>query len=314
MKHDVTTIVIKHITELYQILDKYNVFDKSSLVLTAENDLVFQKAVLMTVGYIGELSKKLDENIKKSAPELNWRRLSVSRNIIFHDYDIVDMEIISSVIFKDILSLMTLLSGETNGLKEFYNATAHEWADKWYSDETMLPLIKKFIDLFNTKPCILDAGCGAGYESMRLANLGADVTGIDISEKCIEIARLRNPDCCFELMDCKKLDKNLGLFNGIACIALIVHIQDCDLKLIFDNFKEVIKSEGFLFVAFAEGDGFDEKRSYVEINGEKYNRAFYLHKITRIIEIAKESGFKYSDEWFLDKPNSEWRYLIFQAI
>lgn len=110
MRYDAAAVLEKHIAELYQILDKYNVSDKSTLVLTAETDLVFQKAVLMTVGYIGELSKKMDDNLKISAPDVNWRRLGTSRNIIFHDYDIVDMEIIASVIFSDIAALRRLLS------------------------------------------------------------------------------------------------------------------------------------------------------------------------------------------------------------
>ena len=110
MKHDVTVILTKHVKELYQILDKYNISDKSSLLLTTESDLVLQKAVLMSVGYIGELSKKLDDNIKQSNSNINWRRLGTSRNIIFHEYDIVDMEIIASVIFKDISALKEVLS------------------------------------------------------------------------------------------------------------------------------------------------------------------------------------------------------------
>lgn len=105
MKNDVTSVLIKHINELYQILNRYNISDKLNFVSEAETDLVFQKAILMSVGYIGELSKKLNDDIKNFNPAVNWRRLSTSRNIIFHDYDIVDMEIISSVVFKDIAAL-----------------------------------------------------------------------------------------------------------------------------------------------------------------------------------------------------------------
>ncbi|MEC4868651.1 MAG: class I SAM-dependent methyltransferase, partial [Jaaginema sp. PMC 1078.18] len=40
---------------------------------------------------------------------------------------------------------------------------------------------------------ILDAGCGSGYKSLVLAcaNPGAKIVGIDLSEKSIELARLR---------------------------------------------------------------------------------------------------------------------------
>ena len=122
MRNDVVTVIKKHINELYQILDKYNISDKLNFISAAETDLVFQRAVLMSVGYIGELSKKLSDNIQNSAPNVNWRRLSRSRNIIFHDYDIADMEVISSVVFKDIaglrLSLMQITKADKSDLKE----------------------------------------------------------------------------------------------------------------------------------------------------------------------------------------------------
>lgn len=118
MKHDVKIVLIKHIKELFEILDRYRVSDKSSLISIAGTDLVFQKAVLMSVGYIGELSKKLDDNIKTFNPNINWRRLSTSRNIIFHDYDIVDMEIISNVIFKDISALRLIKEVDGIDLKQ----------------------------------------------------------------------------------------------------------------------------------------------------------------------------------------------------
>jgi 2-polyprenyl-3-methyl-5-hydroxy-6-metoxy-1,4-benzoquinol methylase len=202
---------------------------------------------------------------------------------------------------------------EVKGVKEFYDATAHDWADKWYSNETILPLLQKFINLFNNKPRVLDAGCGAGYESMRLSNLGADVVGIDISEESIRIACSKNPTCHFEVFDCKQIDASIGYFNGIVAIALLVHIEDSDLHIVFDNFKKVLKPNGFLFIAFVEGDGFSEKRSYVEVNGEKYNRAFYLHQISRMNELANNSGFKYFNEWFLSESISQWKYLVYQS-
>ena len=199
------------------------------------------------------------------------------------------------------------------GIKEFYDATASEWAEKWYADETVLPLLKKFVALFQGKPRMLDAGCGAGYESMRLARLGAEVVGVDISEESIGIARARNADCRFELMDCRQLDRALGEFDGVASIALIVHIEDSELPSVFDGFKEVMRPAGFLFVAFVEGDGFSEARSYVEINGEAYNRAFYLHPKSRVAEIAKAAGFDFYEEWFLEKPIGQWKYLVFKV-
>jgi len=203
---------------------------------------------------------------------------------------------------------------DIKGIKEYCDATANEWAEKWYGNETMLPLLQKFVDLYAVRPRILDAGCGAGYESMRLFNLGADVVGVDISEESIKIARSRNPKCLFEVMDCKKWDRDLGLFDGIVSLALLIHIEACDLQEIFRNYRKNINSSGFLFVAFVDGDGFDEKRSYIEVDGVKYNRATYLHPVKRIIENAISSAFEYYDEWYLTEPIGQWKFLVFRAL
>lgn len=110
MRHDIMQVTSKHIAELFQILSQYEVTDKQGLVAKSDADIVFQKAVLMSVGYIGELSKKMDDTVKTANPHINWRRLGTSRNIIFHEYDIVDMDIISSVIFRDISALLTIVT------------------------------------------------------------------------------------------------------------------------------------------------------------------------------------------------------------
>ena len=118
MKHDVTPVLRKHIAELFQILDRFAVSDRETFVDTAESDIVFQKAVLMCVGYIGELSKKTDDGFRAKYPDINWRRLGTSRNIIFHEYDVVDMEIISTVVFKDISTLQVALDSNGNTISQ----------------------------------------------------------------------------------------------------------------------------------------------------------------------------------------------------
>jgi len=197
------------------------------------------------------------------------------------------------------------------GMKDYYDATAHDTAIEWYANELMLPFLKRFIGLFDTNPRILDAGCGTGCESMRLAGLGADVVGVDLSEESIKIAKTRNPTCRFELMDLKQLDNSIGIFDGIVSLGVVIHIEDYDLHMVFDSFAKVIKPNGFLFLGFVGGDGFCERRSHLEINGEKFNRAVYLHQPKRIKEAAQEFNFDYRDEWFLDEPLGQWKFLIF---
>ena len=204
------------------------------------------------------------------------------------------------------------MNSDIKNMKDYYDVTAHDTAIEWYANELMLPFLKRFVGLFKTSPCILDAGCGTGCESMRLSNLGADVVGIDLSEESIKIAKTRNPNCRFELLDLKQLDNSIGVFDGVVSLGVIIHIEDCDLHMIFNNFAKVVKPEGFLFLGFVGGDGFCESRSYREVNGEKFNRAVYLHPPERIKEVAQKSNFNYHDEWFLDEPLGQWKFLLFK--
>ena len=205
------------------------------------------------------------------------------------------------------------MKADMKTMRDYYDATASDTAENWYDNEMMLPFLQRFIGLLDTNPRVLDAGCGTGCESMRLAKLGADVVGIDISEESLKIARTKNPNCRFELMDLKRIDNSIGAFDGVVSLGVIVHIEDIDLQMIFENFINVMKSKGFLLIAFVSGEGFCDRRSFLEVNGEKYNRTFFLHRSERIIEVAQKSGFKYYDEWFLEELFGQWKFLVFSC-
>ena len=73
----------------------------------------------------------------------------------------------------------------------FYN---NSWRRKYYVHldfEDQFELINSSIkSLYKDKKDlnILEVGCGPGYMSLELARQGYNVTGIDISDKCIEVA------------------------------------------------------------------------------------------------------------------------------
>jgi SAM-dependent methyltransferase len=56
--------------------------------------------------------------------------------------------------------------------------------------------ISRFLDVVGDVSglAVLDAGCGEGYLSRILAQRGANVTGVDISPRLVEMARAKDPD------------------------------------------------------------------------------------------------------------------------
>ena len=97
---------------------------------------------------------------------------------------------------------------------------------------------------------ILDIGCGGGLLCEPLKRLGASMTGIDASEKNIEIAKFHanemnlNIDyinCAPEKLEIKKK------FDVILNMEVIEHVSNIDLFI--SNCSKLTKKNGIMFVA-----------------------------------------------------------------
>ena len=192
-------------------------------------------------------------------------------------------------------------------LIDFYDDSALEWEKNWYDNESLLPYLKSFMKLMPDSPRVLDLACGAGYESMRLRNLGANVVGVDLSEKSLEIARRRNKDIKFYNHDMLISYKDLGEFDGLVCIAGLVHIKESDLTKAFENMYEVVKNDGYIFIVVKDGN---EIKETSEFNGEIYARTFFHYTLDKLKERAK-GLFTFSKEL---ESQDKWRYYIFKKI
>lgn len=77
---------------------------------------------------------------------------------------------------------------------------------------------------------VLDAGCGTGNFSLKLARLGCAVTGVDLSGEmlaiAIEKARAENLEVEFLPMDIKALEFADGAFDAVISMAALEFIQN----------------------------------------------------------------------------------------
>jgi 2-polyprenyl-3-methyl-5-hydroxy-6-metoxy-1,4-benzoquinol methylase len=98
---------------------------------------------------------------------------------------------------------------------------------------------------------ILDAGCGSGYKSLILAmaNPGARIVSIDLSESSVELARHRLSYHGFSNFECHALKiedlPSLGLkFDYINCDEVLYLLPDPDAGL--QVLKSVLKPQGII--------------------------------------------------------------------
>lgn len=198
------------------------------------------------------------------------------------------------------------------GVREFYDATATEWAEKWYANAEMLPLLKKFLAFLPDSPRVLDLCCGAGYESMRLAQLGAEVVGLDVSPASVAIAREKNPDLNFFVGDMLEDYRHVGAVDGIVCIAGLVHIPEISARKAFLRMVDVLKTGGHVLLVVREGAGKLEMQSRMVVNGEEYDRAFYGYTLD-VLKAHADGLLEFVQEIPEDAP-SIWRNYIFRKL
>ena len=110
-------------------------------------------------------------------------------------------------------------------------------------------LEKNKIDFLNGLK-ILDIGCGGGLISEPMARLGAQVTGIDASEKNIMVAKLHSKENNLNINYLKKSPEELiesEKFDVVLNLEVIEHVDNVDLYI--KSCARLIKKNGLMFTA-----------------------------------------------------------------
>ena len=101
---------------------------------------------------------------------------------------------------------------------------------------------------------ILDVGCGSGYIASILQGRGFRVTGVDISSRMLELAKVNAPRSTFIKMDMKRLEFPKESFDGIVCLYSIFHVPRRYHLGILKSFRRILKQRGFLTVHMGWGE------------------------------------------------------------
>jgi len=117
-----------------------------------------------------------------------------------------------------------------------FSELAHRW---WDPESEFKPLheinplrlewIDRHIPLAGKR--VVDIGCGGGILSESMAAAGADVTGIDLSEKALGVARLHlfesHLNVNYQLISAEQFAaENAGTFDVVTCMEMLEHVPD----------------------------------------------------------------------------------------
>ncbi len=131
----------------------------------------------------------------------------------------------------------------------------YEQGAVWTESEPPKELVN-LIQSGKVKPCkVLDVGCGEGFYAIYLASKGFEVTGIDISENAIKLAKgnaaTQGVKIKFMPLDVANLDKINDKFDFVFEWAILHHIIPEQRQKYVENIKGILNKDGkYLSVCF----------------------------------------------------------------
>jgi SAM-dependent methyltransferase len=114
------------------------------------------------------------------------------------------------------------------------------------------------VDLLELEPgqSVLDAPCGHGRISSRLAARGLHVTGVDASELFLSVARRGNPTIDYRLGDLRNLPVDGPFDAAISWFTSFGYFDDPGNRAVLAEYRRVLASGGRLLIEMHNRDEF----------------------------------------------------------
>lgn len=144
--------------------------------------------------------------------------------------------------------------------REINNSFYNEYGEKWYTafddpvallraeNKAMVPwIMNKLRSVLGNDGRILDVGCGGGFLSNQLARQGYKVTGVDLSEESLKVAKHHDitNSVHYQKADAYKLPYENGTFDVVTAMDFLEHVdRPAD---VIREFSRVLRPGGLFF-------------------------------------------------------------------
>lgn len=174
----------------------------------------------------------------------------------------------------------------------WYNQNAAQYA-KSIQNIAALKLMDDFVSLLpTTNKKVLDAGCAAGRDSKLLSEMGAEITGIDLSPELLQIAKAKLPKIPFINGNFLDLPFENNTFGGVWSHASLLHCETIDdVLMALREFNRVLVDGGILHV-YLKVNTQNKKFDIVKDTLTHHDRFFQYFTNNELKDLLLKSGFK----------------------
>jgi SAM-dependent methyltransferase len=181
----------------------------------------------------------------------------------------------------------------SNKVAEAYDTVAKEYAEEFCSEHEKKPQDREILYRFSQevvgKKPVWDFGCGPGQTTEYLRNLGVEISGLDISEKLIEQAKVIHPGITFRKGNILDLEFENELIAGIVAFYAIVHFSHEQVAKAFSEIFRVLQPGGVFLFTYHIGDGEIHLDAFL---GKDVDIDFMFFKTDFISVLIKDARFE----------------------
>jgi len=186
-----------------------------------------------------------------------------------------------------------------NEVQNCYNLAAQEYSAKFSDELEGKPFDRNLLTRF-AKSAVptgkyLDLGTATGHIADYLYKQGLkNITGVDIAEQALAVARLNYPHLKFEnrnIFDTQLKDETI---DGIVCFYGIVHFTYKEINRAIGEWKRILKPGGKALFSFHIGDD-DSIRVEKFLDKENAKATWNNFRVERIVVLLNNNKIEYDE-------------------
>jgi ubiquinone/menaquinone biosynthesis C-methylase UbiE len=182
---------------------------------------------------------------------------------------------------------------ELNKIEWMYDTVAKEYAETFFGEHAKKPkdqeILNRFSRTVGDKEPVWDFGCGPGQTTKYLKDLGLEISGLDLSEKILEQARIIHPEINFKKGNILELEFDTDSIGGVVAFYAIVHFTEEQVEIAFREIFRVLQPGGLFLFTYHLGE---EIIHLEEFLGKKIDIDFMFFTSDFISSCLEKSGFE----------------------
>lgn len=187
-------------------------------------------------------------------------------------------------------------------------------ADRKKDLELIRPFVRLLHQQYRDRVHVLDVGCGNGLNLSMFADEGFAVTGVDVSEKMLDVARSSCPSATLFHADFLDWQVAPQSFHGVFAKAIIHLFPKVDALRVLAKIHQILKPGGVFYVTTTVdlfiSEGFRPKIDY-PYDVVRFRRSWTREELLSSVEKA---GFRVAETGYNEEPDRAKKWFNIWAL